>query len=260
VSTFIDWGVRVGDLERQQCVEKLGSVRFAAEKLGFAADAAQAAVLESKSKRGILNCTRQWGKSTVAAIKALHTAMETPEGVVIVASPSERQSGEFLHKASRMVRALGMKVRGDGKNDLSLLLQNGARIIGLPGVEGTVRGFSAVKLLVVDEAARVSDDVYKALRPMLAASDGDLWLLSTPFGRQGFFYETWAHGGAEWERISIPATECPRISRLYLEEERGQMGNAWFLQEYMCEFVDNGREMFESGKVREALGEVEALF
>jgi len=66
---------------------------------------------------------------------------------------------------------------------MSLEFPNGARIIGLPGSEATIRGFSAVSLLLVDEAARVSDDLYKAIRPMLAVSAGELWLMSTPFGK-----------------------------------------------------------------------------
>ena len=68
-------------------------------------------------------------------------------------------------------------------------------------MDGTVRGFSAVSMLLIDEAARVEDSMYKALRPMLAVSDGDLWLMSTPRGQQGFFYEAWEHGGAEWFRV-----------------------------------------------------------
>jgi hypothetical protein len=39
---------------------------------------------------------------------------------------------------------------------------------------------------------------------------GDLWLMSTPNGKRGFFWDEWDHGGEEWERISVPATECPR--------------------------------------------------
>jgi hypothetical protein len=53
--------------------------------------------------------------------------------------------------------------------------------VGLPGTEATIRGFSAVSLLLVDEAARCSDELYLAIRPMLAVSDGTLWLMSTPF-------------------------------------------------------------------------------
>ena len=82
-----------------------------------------------------------------------------------------------------MVRQLGIEPRGDGDNEISLLLPNGSRIVGLPGTEATVRGFSAVSLLLIDEASRVDDAMYKALRPMLAVGDGDLWLMSTPYGQ-----------------------------------------------------------------------------
>ncbi len=74
---------------------------------------------------------------------------------------------------------------------------------------------------------------------MIAVGDGDLWLLSTPAGKRGFFYEAWAHGD-EWERHTAPATQCPRIRPSFLEEERRAMGEAWFAQEYLCEFSDDG--------------------
>ncbi len=234
-------------------------VEFAREKLAFEPDDRQAGVLESSASRLILNCSRQWGKSTVAAIRALHRAHTAPGCLVMVASPTERQSGEFLRKAEVLVARMGVRPRGDGKNPLSLLLPNGSRIVGLPGTEGTVRGFSSVSLMVIDEAARVPDDVYKALRPMLAVQNGDLWLLSTPAGKQGFFFENWERGGSEWERVTVRATECPRIRREFLEEERQQMGNTWFEQEYLCEFVDNGRNLFRREVVRGALDDREPL-
>ena len=98
-----------------------------------------------------------------------------------------------------------------------------------------------------DEASRVSDSMYKALRPMLAVTDGDLWLMSTPNGKQGFFHEVWEHGGADWLRLSVPATECDRIGKEFLEEERRELGALWFRQEYLCEFVDNGTGIFRRG-------------
>jgi hypothetical protein len=178
-----------------------GVVEFAQKALGFSPDLRQAEVLRSQARRGILNCTRQWGKSTVAAIKALHVAYTKPGALVLVASPGERQSGEFLRKTEELVRRMGVRTRGDGKNSCSLLLPNGSRIIGLPGTEGTVRGFSSVALLVIDEAARAADALYKALQPILAVAEGDLWMMSTPDGKRGFFYETWAKGRTEWHRV-----------------------------------------------------------
>ena len=227
------------------------AVEWVKTRLDLAVDPLQAQVLRTSNKRGILNCCRQWGKSTVTAAKAVHQAYSSAGSLTVVVSPSGRQSGEFLRKAEVFVRKLGIRVKGDGDNEISLELPNGSRIVGLPGTEATVRGFSAVSLLLVDEAARCSDELYLAIRPMLAVSDGTLWLMSTPMGKRGFFYETWANGGPEWERFRAPATECVRIRKELLEEERATMGERVFRQEYLCEFEDTvsgvfGRELVES--------------
>ena len=231
------------------------------EELQFPADDLQARVLGTTSKRGLLNCTRQWGKSTITAAMAVHQAGSAPESLTLVVSPSARQSGEFLRKATGFVRKLGIRPKGDGDNEMSLELPNRARIVGLPGNEATIRGFSAVALLLVDEAARVSDELYLAIRPMLAVSGGSLWLMSTPFGKRGFFYEAWEHGGPEWERVRAPATECERIPRAFLEEERRTMGERCFRQEYLCEFEDSVSGVFDRTLVEEAISdEVEPLW
>jgi hypothetical protein len=224
---------------------RIDEVEFARTRLGFEPDKKQAEVLLSKAKRGILNCSRQWGKSTVTVAKALYRVFTTPGSLVLVASPSKRQSAEWMRKARGMVRRMGVAPRGDGDNAVSLLLPNESRIVGLPRMEDTVRGFSAVSMLVIDEAARVSDEMYEALRPMLAVGDGDLWMLSTPRGKSGFFYETWEHGGPEWLRVRGPATECPQISKRFLEEQRRVMGVDQFRQEHMCEFVGQGMGVFD---------------
>ena len=236
-------------------------VRFAREQLGFVPEKSQVGFLQSQAKRGIVNCSRQWGKSTVAAIKAIHRAWTVPGCLVLVASPTERQSGEFLAKV-RTLASSGLPIgaaRGlRGRTRLSLRFPNGSRIVGLPGrSEANIRGFSAVSMLIIDEAARVTDALYRSLRPMLAVGNGDLWLLSTPNGRNGFFYEEFAVGGEQrWERIQVPATECaPRISGAFLEDEVAAMGAAYVRQEYLCEFVDTGGEMFDRLMVEEAFDE-----
>ena len=235
-------------------------VRFARERLGFEPDVTQARVLNAQANRGILNCTRQWGKSTITAILAVHRAYFTRESLVIAVSPSARQTGEFVRKAKRFAVKLGIKARGDGDNEISMLFPNGSRIVGLPGSEATVRGFSAVSLMMIDEASRVSDDLYRAVRPFLAVGGGDLWLMSTPFGKRGFCWEEWSTAG-RWLKFKVPVTECPRIPRNFVEDERASMGERWFEQEYLCEFVDAGSALFDRDVVERAFSEdVRPLF
>lgn len=235
------------------------AVQFAITRLGFEPDDKQRLVLESRSKRGILNCSRQWGKSSVAAVKAVHRAASGENRLVLVASPSERQSAEFIRKAENFVRQMGGQPRGDGDNAQSILFPNGSRIVGLPGTQATVRGFSAVSLIVIDEASRVEDEMYKALHPMLAVSDGDLWVLSTPNGRSGFFHDVWAHGGAEWHKVTVQAIECSRIGARFLEQARQELDKESFEQEYMCGFVDGASEWFPHALVAGALVDETAL-
>jgi hypothetical protein len=193
-------------------------------------------MLSTGSKQGILNCTRQWGKSFIGAAKAVHQACTEAGSLTLVVSPSARQSGEFVRKAEIHARRLGIQPKGDGDNEISILFPNGSRIVGLPGNQATTRGFSAVALLLIDEAAQVNDEMYASLRPTLATSDGALWLISTPYGRRGFFYDAWANGGDSWERISVPATECARIPAAFLAKERANTSDRNFRQEYLCEF------------------------
>ena len=227
---------------------------FARHILAFTPDPRQKRVLQSSAHRMILNCTRQWGKSTVCGIKALHLALFTGETLVIVAGPTERQTGEFLRKMHEHLHTLDIQPRRDGFNRTSLLLPNGSRIIGLPGkMHRSIRGFSALSLLIFDEAAQVPDELYTALRPMLATTNGALWLLSTPYGKQGFFHNEWANGGDRWQRIAIPATECPRISPAFLAEEREVLGELYFNQEYMCQFHATDDSLFDEPTVLRAI-------
>lgn len=227
-------------------------VEFARRRLAFDPDPTQQIILRSSAKRGILNCTRQWGKTTVSAAKAVHRAFTVPNSLILVASPGLRQSGEWMRRAADMLAHLGIAKHGDGNNRISLLLPNGSRIVGLPEAEAKVRGFSALSMLIIDEAARVSEEMYRALRPMLSTTNGDIWMLSTPNGKQGFFYETWEHGGSQWLRVSMTATDCPRISPDFLEEQRSVMGIDSFRQEHMCEFIGSGAAAFDRDLVEAA--------
>lgn len=207
-------------------------------------------------------CARQSGKSTITSLLALHTAIHRCGALVLLLAPSLRQSQELFRKLKSSFSALHSSPVGiDEESALRLELDNGSRIVCLPGKEATIRGFSGVSLLVVDEASRVPDDLYQAIRPMLAVSGGRIILLSTPFGKRGFFHHEWVEGGAGWERVKVTADECPRISKAWLEQERAAIGDWWFSQEYLCEFVESVDQVFRYDDIQAALSdEVEPLF
>ncbi len=130
----------------------------------------------------------------------------------------------------------------------------------MPGSEKTIRGFSGAALLIVDEASRVADELYFAVRPMLAVSGGALMMLTTPYGKRGIFYEEWT-GGHGWDRYEVPASECPRISDEFLEEERQALPSWVFRQEYECSFEETEDQVFTTEMVERAVtSEVTPLF
>jgi hypothetical protein len=212
---------------------------------GLLPDPWQAEVLRMPAARTLLLCSRQSGKSLTAAGLALLTALTEPGSLVLLLSPSLRQSLELFRKVADLWRALGRPVptaRGR-ENATRLELANGSRIESLPGTESTVRSFSAVRLLVIDEAARVSDDLYRSVRPMLAVSKGRLIALSSAWAKVGRFYEAWS-GKGDWHRVKVTADQCPRITQGFLAEELETIGPRWFRMEYQAEFCDAAEALF----------------
>jgi len=223
-----------------------------ARSAGIEPDPWQAQVLRSASDRLLLNCSRQSGKSFITSILALHGALYTPDSLILMLSPSLRQSGELFRKALALYRGLGRPVPAESETALTLTLANGSRIVSLPGTkDGTVRGFSGVDLIVIDEAAWVQDSLYMSVRPMLAVSGGRLVALSTPHGTRGWFFNAW-RGSEPWERYEVPATLCPRIAPAFLEQETRTMGEWWFAQEYLNQFLESEAQPFSREDVEGA--------
>lgn len=219
---------------------------------GLQLDEWQAQMVRSGSRRMLLNCSRQSGKSIAADVLACHTAIYEPGSLVLLLSPSQRQSQELFRGCLSIYRALEEPVEAEAETLLRLELENGSRILSLPGKEGTIRGLSGVTLLIIDEASRVPDSLYMAVRPMLAVSGGKVVLLSTPFGTRGFYWEAWRKRH-EWDYYEIDATQCPRISPEFLEEEKRTMGEWWYEQEYMCRFMDAQGAAFRSEDIEKIM-------
>jgi hypothetical protein len=170
----------------------------------------------------------------------------------VLISPSLRQSVELYRTFHAMWSRLPGRPAALHETLTRLELENGSRIISLPGSEKTVRGLASVDLIVIDEAARVDDDLLAATRPMLAVSNGSLFALTTPAGKRGWFYEAWLRG-IGWQRISIKSTDCARIDPEFLQAEREALGPMLFGQEYLCEFHDDETSAFQTELIEAAL-------
>jgi hypothetical protein len=233
---------------RTDILQAFDPVELWRQVVGCDCDEWQQTVLRSPAKRTILCCARQVGKSQTVAIKALHLATNWPKSLVLLVSRSLRQSVELGRKVFGAYEAVGHKVPSEAQSKLALELVNASRILCLPGGdESSIRGFSATSV-IIDEAARCPDALFVALRPSLAVGNGSLTLLSTPYGKRGFFWRVWSDA-ENWLRIEVKASQCPRLSPAFLAEEVRELGPRWFAQEYECAFVEATGQLFSDDAI-----------
>lgn len=223
-----------------------------AHRVGFHPQGWQVAALESESDRMIFNVTRQGGKSSTAAVIALHETATVSESLVLIAARDESKSKEMLRKIRRFCSGLSHRLIAESKTAVEFA--NGSRILALCGAEGAARGFSAASVVIIDEGARVSIELLDAISPTLAVKEGRLIVLSTPFGKRGFFYDLW-RGDNSWEKYMALCTECPWLSPRFLEGERERMTEAQFGQEYLCEFRETEESAFSYSDIEAAFQE-----
>jgi Terminase large subunit, T4likevirus-type, N-terminal len=224
----------------------------------------QSKLMEANPRRALLACGRQVGKSTALAAVSLWELLfgGNEAALILLVSPSLRQSQELMRKVLDFYRQLEGIDDPEALSSLKLETRSGARIIALPGSSSTVRGYSAVTSIYVDEAAHIDradneegDSILNAVRPALATTNGRLWMVSSPFGRRGQFYKAWNEGGDEWHRVKVPTSECPRVTKEWLEQEEAEMGPMRFKGEYEAEFTDSDAPLFTSDLIEGALSE-----
>ncbi|MFT4224998.1 terminase large subunit domain-containing protein [Micropruina sp.] len=237
----------------------LDPVRWAAG-LGFVAEPWQSGLMRTTAARVVVPCSRQVGKTQSTSYKALHTARNEPGRDVLIISPSQRQSTEMLLRIKTVHRAAGGG-RLTKDNETEIGLPNGSRVLSLPGTEGTVRGFANVRLLIVDEAARVDDDVFASVLPMVG-SDGQILALSTPWGRRGWFFELCEEApGNGWERHRVTVYDSAQWTPERIAEVRASVGSYVFSSDYEAVFGDVETQVFATEDIRRAFAaDLDPLF
>lgn len=260
------------------------------ESLGIGPYHWQREALNPSIRRLIFLAARQAGKSTIVAAKTMHRAKHNANFLSLIICPSQDQSKELVKKIDQFInldRALPELIRD---STFEKEFANGSRIVALPGSERSVRSYSGPGMIIIDEAARVLDETYMALRPMMTGADTELVLMSTPAGKRGFFFREWDQGTG-WTKIEVnvafryregklvdgpPEAEyraqrakdgvsayySPRHTREFLEQELSTTPEYWFLQEYGCQFVDPENQIFSYDLIKDALvsGQREPFF
>lgn len=213
----------------------------------FKLDPWQEKAFASPRKNVLLNVSRQIGKSTTAGTVGAYRSKYKPGALVLIFSPTMRQSFELFDKTRPLVADDAVEY-----NKHEATLANGSRIVCLPGSADTVRGFSRPDVVIVDEGAFVKEELYVAVQPMLATNpDAEFWVLSTGNGKVGFFYEQWT-GVGDWERIEVWAKDCPRVSKEFLDNARKTMSRRAYEQEFECQFRDHVEQVFTEDMIEAA--------
>ncbi len=215
----------------------------------------QITFLDDLNPRKLLNIHRQAGKSTISSLKCLHKAIFKKKSLSLIVAPALRQSSENFKKIQDTTNILSDCPEFREHTKLSLQFENGSRIVCLPGGnEGlTIRGFSRPDIIVEDEASRCSDDLYQALRPMMATNPAcELVLASTPWGQRGHFYKAWTEE-TQWLKLKVVASACKRISTEFLAEEKKALGPYVYAQEYEGEFVASETQLISHEMIAKAI-------
>lgn len=230
---------------------------------GITPDPWQSQFMGSDSRRIALNCCRQAGKSTAVGWRVAYRASFRPNYFAVCTAPSDRQSLELFAKIRGTLQKAGeFEERPVKDNVHDLILRNGSRIVCLPSNPDTIRGFSAVNELLVDEAAMVEDPLFAAVEPMMVRSRGSLVYMTTPKGQRGHFHDVWT-GGKGWERYSVTWRDVLKFGH-FTEEDlvhfREEHGEWMFRQEYECEFLSTLDAVFPIEQIKRAMADdVEAF-
>jgi hypothetical protein len=205
----------------------------------------QKTILESDTDI-VVRSGRQVGKSTIIAKKAADYALKNSEKTILIIASVERQAYLLFEKVLNEIWEHNYKSICKGKDRPTkhkIQLTNGSTIYCMPtGMSGYgIRGYT-VDLLIADEAAFIPEAVWTAVTPMLSVTGGKKILISTPFGKGGYFYDCF--NDDNYTKFHISSEDCERIPKEFLERERKRMTKLQFAQEYLGEFVDELRQYF----------------
>jgi len=199
-----------------------------------------------------LRSGRQVGKSTVIGLKAAKYALENRNKLVMVISKTEKQAGLLFTKVLWNLHQQDKTMIKKGKDrptKSKITLKNGTVIHCLPvGDTGYgIMGFT-IDLLIADEAAFIPEEVWNSIIPAMAITRGDIWLLSTPFVKEGYYYNCFSD--PTFTAFHTSSEDCPRKDQAFLDHQKATLTKAQYSQMYLGQFVDELKQFFPDELIR----------
>ena len=134
-----------------------------------------------------------------------------------------------------VVEKPGLAVGGGEEPELAV----GAGEGGAGGADDIVLDESGYtgNIVIVDEAAIVEDDVIGAASPTLSRTNGKLWLLSTPHGQTGLFYNVWHDKDlTDWFKVKATIEDSAYATPEFIAEQK-RLFPFNVRQDFYCEFT-----------------------
>jgi len=225
---------------------------FADLLLNFKPYPYQQRLLNDKSKRIVACMGRQTGKTTTIAAKAIHYAYTHPNTTTLIVSPSLRQSMIMFEKIQNQIQQNPLLAKSTTRKTRTIIqLTNKSQIIALPCSENLLRGYTA-QLAICDEAAFIPENtITQIIFPMLSTTNGTAIFLSTPWGKDHFFYKAFMNPAYSVHKIK--SNQCPLITPQFLEEMRQNMTHEAYQMEYEAEFTEAATCYFPQDLIRKCI-------
>jgi phage FluMu gp28-like protein len=204
----------------------------------------QAKLLEEDAKRIVVRWSRQAGKTTCIALRAIRFALTHDKTLTLIVAPSLRQSmimsdriGDFLGGLPERYKYIVTKLQRT-----TVRFWNGSRIVALPNSPQLLRGYTANQV-IADEANFFKEDqlvFYNVLYPMLSTTDGTLIASSTPWNKDSVFYQMCQNSEFKQHVCTCEqVVESGLVKQSFMDEMRAQLPFERFQREFMAEFVED---------------------
>jgi len=220
---------------------------------------------------------RQAGKTMSTAVKAIHFAFFAPymvkqdnikECTIVIAAPTQNQASimfdriRFLIEESEFLKGYIIKntqteiwLRFLDDTGISRII---TRATGETGM--TLRGYSP-NVIIVDETAFIKTSIMDAFLPSGLATDARVWITSTPFGMNNWFYKKHedsrpSNPSGLWREFHVKSTDNPLTKKnpIFLSLIR-DMSADMYRQEIEGEFVDIGNALIPYSLLQESLSD-----